>query len=64
MHDSLQDFLQHLLKNARRDNVVDEETLIEYTDTMVTRKLHAFNLCEVASSLQVEKQLLSARTLR
>ena len=31
----LQDFLKSLLKEAKRDNEVSEEKLIEYTDTMV-----------------------------
>ncbi len=31
----LQDFLNHLLKQAKKDNEVTEEKLIEYTDTMV-----------------------------
>ena len=31
-----QDFLNHLLKQAKKDNEVTDEKLIEYTDTMVT----------------------------
>lgn len=30
-----QDFLNHLLKQAKKDNEVTDEKLIEYTDTMV-----------------------------
>jgi hypothetical protein len=30
-----QDFLKHLLKEAKKDTEVTEEKLIEYTDTMV-----------------------------
>ncbi len=34
----LQDFLKHLLQEAKRDREVTEEKLIEYTDTMVSQR--------------------------
>ena len=50
-----QDFLKHLLKEAKKDTEVTEEKLIEYTDTMVrtTTGRHGDIYSETSISRQI-----------